>query len=404
KGQGMPAGFADDVDNVGITAETDPTVVGWVKDGESWAELKGQGMPAGFADDVDNMGITEETDPQVGAIAPNSVPRWDNEKLVTSGIYYDPVNGNVGIGTASPDPRAKLDVNGEVAIWGNLFLRGSGAWWIGAYVQDVWPSAQNPYLCFHQGEPGEAEDKYTTVLLPSPGGFYVLNPDPDNPLPPDMYVGYIEGYVQARGGFITLSDDRIKLNEQTLEYGLAQVMALEPKRYDRANCGYDPETEELIIYPEKTINEIGLVAQDVQKVIPEAVRVPEDENRQLWSLSYDTMVPVLVKAIQEQQAQIEALKPENQALKSGPLTADFDGDGKTDTAIVDAKGQWYVWLSNSGYIKTGPYNFGVTGKPMVGDFDGDGKADPGMVDLSGNWYVWLSASGYSMSGPHALGI
>jgi len=56
------------------------------------------------------------------------------------------------------------------------------------------------------------------------------------------------------------------------------------------------------------------VAQEVQKVIPEAVSIPEDENSQLWSLSYDTIIPVLVKAIQEQQAQIEALKKEIQTM------------------------------------------------------------------------------------------
>ncbi|MBU4199661.1 MAG: VCBS repeat-containing protein [Verrucomicrobia bacterium] len=207
----------------------------------------------------------------------------------------------------------------------------------------------------------------------------------------------------------------MKFNEQKLEYGLAQVMALDPRRYDRAEWEIDPETEELIVHPEKTINEIGMVAQDVEKVIPEAVGIPEDENRQLWSISYDTIIPVLVKAIQEQQAQIETLKQDIQALKTAgltgtsiaggtPVAGDFDGDGKADTAMVDASGQWYFWLSSSGYVKTGPYNFGLTGKPAAGDFDGDGKADPAMVDASGNWVVWLSASGYSQSGPHALGI
>ncbi|MBU4199663.1 MAG: hypothetical protein L6455_06575 [Kiritimatiellae bacterium] len=39
----------------------------------------------------------------------------------------------------------------------------------------------------------------------------------------------------------------------------------------------------------------------------------------------------------------------------------------------------------------------IKDKPAAGDFDGDGKADPGMVDANGNWYVWLSASGYSQS-------
>jgi len=31
----------------------------------------------------------------------------------------------------------------------------------------------------------------------------------------------------------------------------------------------------------------------------------DDENRELWGISCDTIVSVLVKAIQEQQAQIE---------------------------------------------------------------------------------------------------
>jgi hypothetical protein len=48
---GIPADIADG-DQVGITAETDPTVDSSVKDGVSWGELSG--IPAGFADGVDN--------------------------------------------------------------------------------------------------------------------------------------------------------------------------------------------------------------------------------------------------------------------------------------------------------------------------------------------------------------
>ncbi|MBU4201128.1 MAG: tail fiber domain-containing protein, partial [Verrucomicrobia bacterium] len=350
KGQGMPAGFADDVDNVGITAETDPTVVGWVKDGESWAELKGQGMPAGFADDVDNVGITEETDPQVGAIALNSVPRWDNEKLVTSSIYYDPGNDRVGIGT--PSPGYKLDVNGDAVIRGPLYLS-----WGDDRIQAVGGDYQ-PFLALHA-----TLYPYllgvTTVLVPTPSGFMVANWQNTRP---NMHLNN-DGKLLVRD-FEVISDDRIKFNEQTLDYGLAQVMALEPKRFDRAEWEVDPATEEIIVHPEQTANKIGLIAQEVRQVIPEAVSIPEDENRQLWSLSYDNIVPVLVKAIQEQQAQIEALKQENQALVARyapleserltdtPLTADFDGDGKADRAMVDSDGNWYVWLSGSGYSQS----------------------------------------------------
>jgi len=357
-----------------LTSETDPTVVSWIKDGESWAELKGQGMPAGFADDVDNVGITAEDDPQVdNAMTLNSVPRWDGAKLVTGSIFD---NGNIGIGT--PSPAAKLDVNGHAVIRGQLYLNWS---------HDAIQSLNGPFLAFYSPQ----SDGMTTVLIPARYGFIVADYLNRYPV---FYVRQEGLSVLSRWGYEIWSDDRIKLNEQQLEYGLAQIMALEPKRYDHAEWEMDPETEEIIIHPEKAKHEIGFVAQEVQKVIPEAVTVPKDEIRELWSMSYDTIIPVLVKAIQEQQAQIEELKKEIR-LTDTPLTADFDGDGKADTAIVDATGNWYLWLSGAGFVKIGPYNFGVTGKPMASDFDGDGKADPAIMDLNGNWHVWLSGNGYS---------
>jgi len=57
---GIPADIADG-DQVGIIAETDPTITDpSVKDGVSWNELSG--IPAGFADNVDNVGLTEGSD------------------------------------------------------------------------------------------------------------------------------------------------------------------------------------------------------------------------------------------------------------------------------------------------------------------------------------------------------
>ena len=109
----MPAGFADGIDDAGITVETDPTVTNWVKDGVSWAELKSQGMPPGFTDDVDNVGITVETDPQVDDnMINNYVPRWNSTttQLVTGNIYNDPA-GNVGIGTTGPGSQLEIGIN-----------------------------------------------------------------------------------------------------------------------------------------------------------------------------------------------------------------------------------------------------------------------------------------------------
>ena len=61
---------------------------------------------------------------------------------------------------------------------------------------------------------------------------------------------------------------------------------------------------------------IGLIAQEVYDIIPEAVDVPENSVTGLWGLNYDKLIPVLVKAIQEQQTQIESYKSENDNLKS----------------------------------------------------------------------------------------
>ncbi|MFV2057862.1 MAG: hypothetical protein ACC707_15455 [Thiohalomonadales bacterium] len=119
--QGIPADIADG-DNVGIIAETDPTVLASVKDGVSWTELTG--IPAGFSDDIDN-GITSESDPQVGTLTNG---RWctSNGTLVnctsiaptglwslnTSNVFYN--SRNVAIGTSFQVNSAILPANARV--------------------------------------------------------------------------------------------------------------------------------------------------------------------------------------------------------------------------------------------------------------------------------------------------
>lgn len=58
---------------------------------------------------------------------------------------------------------------------------------------------------------------------------------------------------------------------------------------------------------EKGKNNWVLIAQDVQEIFPNLVLA--DENSDL-SLNYISLIPMLIKAIQEQQAEIEKLKLE----------------------------------------------------------------------------------------------
>jgi hypothetical protein len=52
---------------------------------------------------------------------------------------------------------------------------------------------------------------------------------------------------------------------------------------------------------------IGLLAQDVQKVLPELVKESDDKQGTL-SVNYQGLIPVLINAIKEQQEQLKAIK------------------------------------------------------------------------------------------------
>jgi len=103
----------------------------------------------------------------------------------------------------------------------------------------------------------------------------------------DDGYGYLKASAWAYG-----SDKRIKENINYIETGLDKILALKPATFD---------------YIDGVKNNIGWIAQDVQEVIPEAVNVISETNDQL-TLKSDFIIPYLVKAMQEQQVQIQELK------------------------------------------------------------------------------------------------
>jgi hypothetical protein len=104
----------------------------------------------------------------------------------------------------------------------------------------------------------------------------------------------------------TSSDARLKTHIMPLGKGtLQKVMALEAVTYEKK------ETLESTQYDKK---ETGFIAQDLRKVFPTMVQ--ENGKDKLLSVNYTELIPVLTKAIQEQQVQIEQLKKENAGLRT----------------------------------------------------------------------------------------
>jgi hypothetical protein len=97
--------------------------------------------------------------------------------------------------------------------------------------------------------------------------------------------------------FVSDSDIRLKDKIGDIDNALDSILKLETLKF---NWKYDSELETKRAY-------FGLVAQNVQELLPELVEIGRDEMQTL-GIKYTELIPVLVKAIQEQQAQIDSLK------------------------------------------------------------------------------------------------
>ena len=107
------------------------------------------------------------------------------------------------------------------------------------------------------------------------------------------------------------SDKRLKHNIQPIENALAKVNSLNGMTYQWNELGRQHGWE-----PDMEIREAGVFAQDVQVVLPEAVRLAPFDNdkgvsksgENFLTVKYEKIVPLLIEAIKEQQTQIEELK------------------------------------------------------------------------------------------------
>ena len=101
-------------------------------------------------------------------------------------------------------------------------------------------------------------------------------------------ISVIEGQV----AFSNASDRRLKKDIVDTRYGLNTILELRPVDYQMKS---------------NNLEQIGFIAQELKPIVPEAVNGIEGdlEKGETLSVAYTTLIPVLTKAIQEQQALIE---------------------------------------------------------------------------------------------------
>lgn len=130
--------------------------------------------------------------------------------------------------------------------------------------------------------------------------------------------------VYATNGVIVTSDKREKEQIAPLQYGLKEILKLKPvsykwKRNRIGNTSLSNNDKEV---------KLGLIAQEVQQVLPEVVqthdwKVLSEEQPNVYTkvsmdrlgMSYHEIVPVLIKAVQEQTEIIEKQNSEIDELK-----------------------------------------------------------------------------------------
>jgi hypothetical protein len=125
------------------------------------------------------------------------------------------------------------------------------------------------------------------------------------------YAFYIQwnGQIYAQVTSISsVSDQSLKQNIRPLETGIAQIMALQPRRFD----WIDGRAE----------NVAGFIAQEVQSVLPDLVESSKYSENKDGSTEYklnirmSDMIPTMVKAIQELSAQVTTLQTQVTALQA----------------------------------------------------------------------------------------
>lgn len=201
-------------------------------------------------------------------------------------IAVNSSSGNVGIGVGTPSTTLEVDgiitaTGGNSSDWNTAFeQRGSKI----AGNQLIWNVSQL------EVQEGSGSGLDADLLDGKEGSHYMDNTDYCSGGTCDGGLN-VSGSVRATS-FIYDSDERLKANVNPIPYSLNKILGLEGVYFNWKNKS-------------DSSRQVGLIAQDVEKVMPELVYTGPDGYK---GVNYAAIVAPLIEAVKEQQNKINFLE------------------------------------------------------------------------------------------------
>lgn len=243
-------------------------------------------------------------------------------------------NGNIGIGTTNP--QHTLDVIGNVSVLSASGLSVTGYSLGGNASVGVYGEADNRGSSGVYGTSNDGNGVYgysgssagvfgTSAIAPGVAGFSQSAGDggivgagvmgEDDVAGGKGVAGYsVKGYALYAGGaaggttnWSNVSDVRYKTNVATMAGALDMVLALRGVTFDWRRSQYPDKN-----FPEG--RQVGFIAQEIEKVLPEVVTTDADGYK---SVAYGSVVPVLVESVKA----LKAEKDQELAAKDAEIRA-----------------------------------------------------------------------------------
>jgi hypothetical protein len=108
-------------------------------------------------------------------------------------------------------------------------------------------------------------------------------------------------YVGADIYSYASSDIRLKENLSKIDNSLEKLLKISGYEYHWNKIAQE-------MYPERTMLDVGVIAQEVKEIVPSAVVEREDGY---LAVRYDKLIPLLIEAVKALKAEIEDMKREN---------------------------------------------------------------------------------------------